>query len=48
VFVRAPTVDPGPAQAKRRVFLNVQQNAPDNVTQDYVHIGILGMAVKKL
>jgi hypothetical protein len=48
VFVKAPTVNPGYDPSKRRVFLNVQQSAPDNVTQDYVHIGILGVAVKKL
>ncbi len=48
VFVKAPTINPGADAARRRVFLNVQQNAPDNVTQDYVHIGVLGVAVKKL
>jgi hypothetical protein len=47
VFVRAPAVDPGYDPTKRRVFLNIQQSAPDNVTQDYVHTGIVGIAVKK-
>lgn len=47
VFVRAPTVDPGYDPTKRRVFLNTQQEAPDNVNQDYVHTGIASVAVKK-
>ena len=48
VFVRAPSVNPGYDPTQRRVFLNIQQNAPDNVNQDYVHIGVASVAVKKL
>ena len=48
VFVSAPTVNPGYDPTRRRVFLNIQQNAPDNVNQDYVHIGVASVAVKKL
>ena len=42
-----PAVNPGYDPTKRRVFLNIQQDAPDNVSQDYVHIGVAGVAVKK-
>jgi hypothetical protein len=47
VFVRAPAVDPGYDPTQRRVFLNIQQNAPDTVSQDYVHTGVAGVAVRK-
>jgi hypothetical protein len=48
VFVRAPTVNPGYNPGKRRVFLNVEQGTPDNVTSDYVLVGTRSIAVKKL
>lgn len=47
VFVRAPAVNPGYDPSKRRVFLNVKQDAPANVSDDYVLVGTRGVAVKK-
>jgi hypothetical protein len=48
VFVSAPTVNPGYAPGQRRVFLRIKQDAPDNVTADYVLVGVRSIAVKKL
>jgi len=48
VFVQAPTVNPGYDPSKRRVFLRIKQDAPDNVTDDYVLVGVRSIAVKKL
>lgn len=48
VFVRAPTVNPGYDPTKRRVFLRIKQDAPANVSSDYVLVGTRGIAVKKL
>jgi hypothetical protein len=48
VFVRAPTVNPGYDPTKRRIFLNIGQQAPNNVTSNYVLVGTRGIAVKKL
>lgn len=48
VFVRAPSANPGYDPGQRRVVLNVKQDAPANVTTDYVLVGTRGIAVKKL
>lgn len=47
VFVRAPAVNPGYDASKRRIFLNVKQDAPANVATDYVLVGTRGIAVRK-
>lgn len=48
VYVRAPAVNPGYDPGKRRLFLNIEQETPDNVADDYVLVGTKSIAVKKL